>query len=474
MGSYFFIGVAGAGMSAIAQYLSGKGHSVSGSDRQFNGGAQPPVRLQLEQAGIRCFANDGTGVPEGLDAVVVSTAIEESNPDLAAAKARGAEVIHRSEMLGRIADAVRCVAVSGTSGKSTVAGMTFHILEEAGLSPSLITGAGLVSLERKGLIGNGVAGRGEWLVIEADESDGSLVRYHPEVGVALNVTKDHKPVEELMEIFGTFAAHVAERDGTLVANAAQPELVALSKGRLTAFGTDSIDAQGRTAIDLYGDGYAAQGHGISFSATSRKTGETVRFTIPFPGRHTMENALAATGAALCAGVSLKDCAKALATFPGIHRRHQILGTFGGVTVVDDFAHNPSKIAASIRSVQGFTSGKVIAWFQPHGFGPTRFLRRDIVDAVSDALRPQDRMFFSQIYYAGGTVVRDIASSDLADDLAAKGVAATCIDDRDACADAMASLAQSGDTILLMGARDPTLGAFARSVADRCAARQGAK
>ena len=197
----------------------------------------------------------------------------------------------------------------------------------------------------------------------------------------------------------------------------------------------------------------------------------MNFEVPLPGKHNMENALAATAAALFAGVSLHTCADALATFPGVFRRHQILGTFNGVTLVDDFAHNPAKIAASIRSAQDFTEGRVIAWFQPHGFGPTRFLRHDLVEFIAKTLRPKDfdfdrdndMMFFSEIYYAGGTVTRDISAGDLADDLLLKGCEAIYIENRDECAKKMVECAQPGDTILLMGARDPSLEGFARHV-----------
>ena len=203
----------------------------------------------------------------------------------------------------------------------------------------------------------------------------------------------------------------------------------------------------------------------------RHENELVKFEIPLPGKHNMENALAATAAALRAGVSLHTCADALSTFPGVFRRHQILGTFNGVTLVDDFAHNPAKIAASIKSAQDFTEDRVIAWFQPHGFGPTRFLRKDLVEFIAKTLRPMDMdfdrkndvMFFSEIYYAGGTVTRDISAGDLADDLILKGCEAIYIADRNECAKKMLEYAEPGDTILLMGARDPSLQEFAYSV-----------
>ena len=483
--SYFFIGVAGVGMSAIAQYLVGRGVEVRGSDRQFGeylaGRCEKPrVMGQLEECGIQCFAQDGSGVVAGLDAVVVSTAIEESNPDLKRARELGIPVMHRSEMLAKISKEAKTIAVSGTSGKSTVTAMIYHVLQYAGLEPSVMTGAGLVNLQREGKIGNAVSGRGEWLVVEADESDGTLVRYEPEVGLILNVDKDHKEMVELQEIFGKFRDNILNNGKTLIVNDAHPLAKPFSQDRLNDFGTESY-------VGFQGIDFRTEGPSIVFRC--RHNNELVRFNVPLPGRHNMENALAATAAALQAGVSLRTCADALATFPGVFRRHQILGTFGGVTLVDDFAHNPAKISASIKSARGFTSGRVLAWFQPHGFGPTRFLRNDLVEFIHKALRNPgagaaddfskgaaasdavensvnslaDRMYFSEIYYAGGTVTRDISAGDLACDLVAKGSDALYIENRDECAKAMVKEAKPGDTILLMGARDPSLEKFAQSV-----------
>ncbi len=469
MSSYFFIGVAGVGMSAIAQYLVGRGVEVRGSDRQFGeflaGKCEKPkVMGQLEECGVKCFAQDGSGVVEGLDAVVVSTAIEDTNPDLKRAKELNIPVMHRSEMLAKISKEARTIAVSGTSGKSTVTAMIYHILEYAGLQPSVMTGAGLVNLQAQGKIGNAVSGKGEWLVVEADESDGTLVRYEPEIGLILNVDKDHKEMDELQEIFLKFSHNILSAGHTLIVNDAHPLAKKFSAGREFDFGFENY-------VGVQGVDFKTAGTHIKFRV--RNKANLVNFEVPLPGKHNMENALAATAAALQAGVDLHTCADALSTFPGVFRRHQILGTFNGVTLVDDFAHNPAKIAASIKSAQDFTEGRVLAWFQPHGFGPTRFLRKDLVEFMAKTLRPadigedreNDVMFFSEIYYAGGTVTRDISAGDLADDLLIKGCEAVYIENRDECAKKMLEYAQPGDTILLMGARDPSLEKFAKSVAE---------
>lgn len=453
--SFFFVGVAGSGMSAIAVYLAGKGFAVSGSDRKFSGADGDDIRAKLEAAGIRTFPQDGSGVCPGLSAIVVSSAIEESNPDLKRALELGVSRMHRSEMLAKISESVKTICVSGTSGKSTVTGMIWHILNEANLSPSLLSGAGLVALEKRGMIGNGIAGNGEWLVAESDESDGTLVRYSPEIGVILNIGKDHKEISELQKIFAEFSKNVTGKGKTLIVNEADELANAFSVNHLDDFGLEA--KAGVQGMDFNPDGYS-----ITFRV--RHLGELVRFKVPLPGFHNMMNALAAIAVSLKVGVSLRKCAEALETFEGIHRRHQILGTFHGVTVVDDFAHNPAKIAASIRAAQDFTRGRVIAYFQPHGFGPTRFLRNDLVDAISRTLRSQDAIFLSEIYYAGGTVTRDISSVDLVEDLKRKNATAYFISNRDECGREMVRFSASGDTILIMGARDPSLSEFAKTVA----------
>jgi len=447
--SFFFIGVAGTGMSALAQYLAQRGFTVIGSDRQFGGTNPPPSKAQLEAEGIRCVPQDGSGITAELSYVIVSTAIEAGNPDWDRAQQLGIPVLHRSELLAKVTSERRTIAISGTSGKSTVTGMTYHILAYAGLSPSMLSGAGLSSLEALGKIGNAVAGHGEWLVCEADESDGTLVRYKPEVGVILNIDKDHKEISELEELFRIFSANTS---GHLIVNGDHPLAVHYSKDKAWEFGHEGW--QGFQAID-----FEAVGTSIRFRL--RHFGQLVRFEIPCPGRHNMENAQAAIACAVAAGVSLRTCADALKSWGGIHRRHQILGNVQGITLVDDFAHNPAKIAASIRACQGFTTGRVLAWFQPHGFGPTRFLRKELVEEIHAALRPDDEIIFSKIYYAGGTAQQDISAGDLIDDLKKLGDHAYYLPERKDAASSMVKGAFPGDTILLMGARDPSLGDFAR-------------
>ncbi|MEK7225732.1 MAG: Mur ligase domain-containing protein, partial [Bacteroidota bacterium] len=205
----FFIGIAGSGMSAIAQYLKGIGKNVSGSDRFFVAGEYNETKEKLEAEGISCFVQNGEGITVTTDIIVVSTAIEDTVAEVQKAKQLGIPIIKRSELLALIASSKRTIAVAGTSGKSTTSAMLFDILEHAGYDPSIISGAGLVNLIKKGKIGNAKVGKGDpmaigWLVIEADESDGSIIQYKPELGLLLNIVKDHQEIDELMGLFRIF------------------------------------------------------------------------------------------------------------------------------------------------------------------------------------------------------------------------------------------------------------------------------
>lgn len=441
-----FIGVAGTGMSAIAQYLAGTGHTVSGSDREFAKEGANIVKQQLTEAGIACYPQDGSAIHAELDAVVISTAIEDTVAEYKKAKDMGIAILHRADMLKAITDTKKTIAVSGTSGKSTTSAMLFHILHQSGFEASIIAGAGLVSLQQEGKIGNAYAGKGDWLVIEADESDGTLVKYHPAVGIILNLDKDHKEMSELQDIFTTFKSHVSE---TLIVNASHVGAATFSQNKVYDFGYS--EGLGYRMADF-----------VQFADRITFTINSVPFSVPVLGAYNMENAAAACAAACVAGATLEQCADALQNYGGIYRRMQLLGVVKDVTIYDDYAHNPVKIAAAIRALQPLTN-RVIAWFQPHGYGPTRFLRHDFVHEISEVLRPSDQIWMSEIFYAGGTAVKDISANDLIQDIAQRGKQAFFEADRKQLPQALQQVLQPGDILLLMGARDPSLEQFAFDV-----------
>lgn len=450
MSNYFFIGIAGTGMSAIAQYLKAAGHTVMGSDRQFVAGQFNESRQALEAQGISCFEQGAGAIHPDIDRVVVSTAIEDTVPEVQQAKALGKPIIKRSELLAEIVQTKKTIAVAGTSGKSTTTAMLYEILHHAGLKPSVIGGAGLTRLIRQGLIGNAAYGEGEWLIIEADESDGSIVQYEPEIGVLLNVDKDHQDLETLMELFRTFKSHSKK----FITNLAHPLSASLSSA--DDFDFDCIE--GSTAL-MKASGFHQEEANIVFQV------DVHPFLLHAPGRHNMENAMAAIAVARSLGISWHHCSDALKQYQGIYRRHQVYGKKQGVTLIDDFAHNPVKCARSIEACQPF-SPKLIAWFQPHGYGPTRFLRQDFVEEIAKVLRPEDEIWMSEIYYAGGTAVKDISAGDLINDLKAKGANAYFVADRQQLLEHMRPHFTASTTLLLMGARDPSLGDFAKGIWDQ--------
>lgn len=446
--NFFFIGVAGTGMSALAQYLVGLGKQVSGSDRYFTADSKSEIQIKLEEAGIGCYIQNGDGIAADTDIVIASTAIEYTVVEVQKARQLNIPVIKRSELLAYIAKTRKTIAVAGTSGKSTTSAMLFDILKYAGLEPGIISGAGLVSLIKNGKIGNAETGKGEWLVIEADESDGSIVQYEAEIGVLLNIDKDHKEIDVLMDIFDVFKRNTR---GLFIVNQSHPLAAKLSKDRAHDFSTD-----GDTEAGFVATNFEQHGFNIHFKINE------VDFLLNTVGRHNMENALAATTVAALLGVSLKTCAEALKNYEGIYRRHQFLGEKHGVILIDDYAHNPAKCAASIAACQGIAP-KVIAWFQPHGYGPTRFLRHDFVDEISKVLRAEDEIWMSEIFYAGGTAEKNISANDLINDLKEFNANAYFIENRNEFLNSVRSHFTNNCVLLLMGARDPSLENFAQQV-----------
>jgi UDP-N-acetylmuramate--alanine ligase len=410
-------------------------------------GEENETKNKLLAENIQCFSQDGSGINSLTDVVVVSTAVEDTVMEVQKARSLKIPVIKRSELLAMIAASKRTIAVGGTSGKSTTTAMLFDIMQLAGLSPSIISGAGLVSIIKEGKIGNAKVGTGEWLVIEADESDRSITQYHSEIGLLLNVDKDHQELDVLMDVFTTFK----NNSKIFVVNQSHPLARQLSTNSEHDFSTSVDGVAGFRAAD-----FAQKGLHIGFSVNG------VEFSLKLVGRHNMENAIAAATVAVLAGASLQTASDALKNYEGIYRRNQVLGNKNGIWVIDDFAHNPVKCAAAISACQPLAT-KVIAWFQPHGYGPTRFLRKDFVDEISRVLRPQDEIWMSEIFYAGGTATRDISANDLIQDLLSLGKSAFFLEDRNELPGALKTHLTSDCVLLLMGARDPSLEQFAKKV-----------
>ena len=443
----FFIGVAGVGMSAIAQYLKGIGKDVSGSDRYFHPNEYNKTKEQLENEGIQCFLQDGSGINENTDLIVVSTAIEDTVFEVQKAKQLGIPLIRRSELLAIIAKSKKTIAVAGTSGKSTTSAMLYQILLDANYEPSIISGAGLTSIIKSGKIGNAAVGNGEWLIIEADESDGSVVQYEPKVGLLLNVDKDHQEIDELIDLFTIFKNN---SKSLFVVNQSNTLAKSLSSNSAQDFGFEDNKA-GYSATN-----FKQKGFSLTFEVLHQE------FKMNSLGQHSVENAAAAISVAHQIGISLDTCAKSLEKYEGIYRRHQILGEKNGVWVIDDYAHNPAKCAASIKACQPIAD-KVIAWFQPHGYKPTRFLKDDFIEEIANSLRPQDEIWMSEIFYAGGTATKDISANELVQGILEKGKKARFVENRNDLLEELKPELTENTVLLLMGARDPSLEEFCKNI-----------
>ena len=441
---FHYAGLAGSGMSGLAQFQVMTGGHASGSDRAFDRGERASLKAQLEGLGITVMPQDGSGLGPDCAALVVSTAVEEQVPDFAVAKAKDIPIIHRSELLAHLVASHRSVAVTGTSGKSTVTAMVFDILRGAGRDPSVITGGDLPDLVAQGLPGNALAGRSDLLVVEADESDGSLVRYAPSVGVILNLQRDHKEMAEVAAMFATLRARVREA------------LVVGDNENLDAFAGGALRFGFSARADVRGQDVELR------PASSRFRVEDVAFELPVAGAHNVANALAAIAACRTLDVTLADMAAPLACFRGIGRRFQTVGKARGVEVVDDFAHNAEKIAAAIKTAH-LRAARVLAIYQPHGYGPTRFLRRDFVATFSRELEPEDRLWMLEVFYAGGTATRDFSSADIVAEIASLGTNAEFAPTRERLVARIAEEARPGDLVLVMGARDPSLTELARAI-----------
>jgi UDP-N-acetylmuramate--alanine ligase len=446
---FHFSGIAGAGMGPLACLMKARGHAVQGSDRAFDQGKKQEIAAELSRLGIELAPQDGRAVTAAIDRFVYSAAVEADTPELRAARALGLECLPRPQLLAEVVNTANPgVAISGTSGKSTVVGMLGWLLREGGIKATVLGGADFVA---EGSGGCFVAGPAEGpAVAEACESDGTLVGYRPTIGLIHNVSRDHDELSALRPQFTAFARNC----GKLLVGADCPEAAALGQRFKAATYGVSQDADARLRVTSVGP---RRGRGVL-----RHAGRDLTLDIPQPGLHNLENATAAALVALEIGLDAEAVVALLARFPGVARRFELVGTTArDIHVVDDYAHNAEKLRAAITTAQA-GSARVVAVFQPHGFGPARFLRGELREMMPTLLRPQDRFCYAEIFYAGGTVAKDISSRILADDLPA---ALNCgyARDHEAARQWVVSEARPGDTVLIMGARDPDLPRLARAV-----------
>ncbi len=450
---YFFCGIGGSGMLPLALILRGKGVTVSGSDRALDQGRTAQKFEFLRRNGIALFPQDGSGVTDPNVVVVASAAVEDTVPDVAAARAIGATMMVRAELLADLFNqAGRSVGVAGTSGKSTTTGMIGWVLSAAGRDPTVMNGAVMKNFATADApFASALVGNGDIFVSEVDESDGSIARYTPTIAVVNNIALDHKTMDELRALFETFAA----KAGVAILNLDNSETATLAaksrKGKTITYSLSDPMA------DFAASNITPVPDGVAFDI--RAKGEAAHLHLKVPGRHNVANALAALAAVSTLNVPLAQAAEALARFTGIKRRLDVVGTARGITVIDDFAHNPDKIAATLATLHDFP-GRLLLMFQPQGFGPLRLMINQFITCFKQNMRDDDILLMPEPLYYGGTTDRSVSSGNIVEGVRAAGRQAFALKDRAQCGVKLLELAKAGDRIVIMGARDDTLSVFA--------------
>ncbi|MGB6184268.1 MAG: Mur ligase family protein, partial [Sphingopyxis granuli] len=376
-------------------------------------------------------------------------------PDVAAARALGLPRLTRADLNAALFNAAdTAVGVGGTSGKSTVTGMIGWILERAGRRPTVMNGAVMRNFAGADTpFASALVGDPATYVSEVDESDGSIALYRPDVAVVTNISLDHKSLDELHQLFGDFAAKAR----VAVINADDAESAPLlAGGNVLRFGFSDAAA-------VRGSDFEPLPDGCRF--TVHFAGDSHAAHLRMPGRHNAANALSAIAAARALNIPVAQSVAALADFAGLARRYEVLGQAGGVTVIDDFAHNPDKVAATLAAVAELP-GRALLFFQPHGYGPLRQMGQELAASFAGGMRDGDRLFVCDPVYFGGTVDRSIGSEALVADIVAGGGDAVHLTTRAACGAAMLDEAKPGDRILILGARDDTLTEFGRELLER--------
>jgi UDP-N-acetylmuramate--alanine ligase len=451
MGPLHILGIGGIGMSAIAEILHAKGYTVQGSDQKESANVR-----RLRAKGIRVFVGHDPINLVGARYVVVSTAVKDSNPELTAARSKGYPVIRRAEMLAELMRLYATVSVTGTHGKTTTTSLIAHLFASTGLDPTVITG-GIINAWGS----NARLGDGKWMIVEADESDGTFIKIPTQIGIVTNIDPEHldyfKSVENMHEEFATFFRNIPFY-GLAVACIDHPVIADMIE-RL------HLRRDGRRLL-TYGHAAAADLRLKSASVADSTTifdaelGPRVKggarqlrgLTIPMPGEHNALNALAAIAAASEAGIADATIRGAIATFSGVKRRFQLAGTVHGVAIYDDYAHHPVEIAAVLKAARAAARGQIIAVVEPHRYTRMRDLLREFAACFGDA----DCVILTPLYSAGEVPIEGIDHLALADAIRSQGHARVMtVGSEREIAPLLRRLATDGDMVVCLGAGNST-------------------
>ncbi|HVY90060.1 MAG TPA: Mur ligase family protein [Hyphomonadaceae bacterium] len=467
-GPYFFCGIGGSGMLPLALIVKARGYEVEGSDRSLDAGRTANKFEFLKARGIKLHPQDGSGLKSKAQLLVTSAAVEDTVPDVIEARKLGCAEVKRPQLLAELVNASKfSIAVGGTSGKSTTTGMIGWILYATRRDPTVMNGAIMKNFVAgdfpfaSAIVGDTQNGL---FVSEVDESDGSIALYKPTVAVLNNIALDHKSMDELRRLFTDFVGRAQVAVFNLDNDETKRIYETINHRNCYTYSL-SDPAADFTISDL-----VIQPDGQSCIVTEKSTGERQRICLQTPGRHNLSNALAAIAACRAYGVGLRDATFALMNFQGIRRRLEVVGTAKDITVIDDFGHNPDKIAATLATLHAFP-GRLLVMWQPHGYGPIRQMKDQLIEMFARDLAEKDVLLMPEPAYFGGTVDRSTGSNVIAAAVTAKGRTAMALPDRASCGDKLVDLAQPGDLIVVMGARDDTLSEFAADVLRRVSEKQ---
>jgi UDP-N-acetylmuramate--alanine ligase len=432
------VGIAGAGMSGIARVLREQGVKVSGSDLQING-----ITGQLEKMGVQVYrGHSASNLKEGIDLVVISSAVPPDNVEVQAAAARHIPIIKRGQMLAQMVNAHQGLAVAGAHGKTTTTSMLYSVLAGCGLDPTLIVGG-----EIQGTQLNARLGQTDYFVVEADESDASFLDIKPYVAIITNIENDHldfyKSMERIKDAFRQFLNQVAA-DGFALLYGGDPIIQAIRgevSGRTLTYGEES-------SCDYYLQNWQPVGMGSIFEVFHHQQ-YLGQLELSIPGKHNALNALAAVVTALELGQDFQHLQPALKKFPGAKRRFQVVAAAGGMTIVDDYAHHPTEIQATITGARQFHPGRLMVVFQPHRYSRTKLLAEQFGGAFSLA----DLVVITDIYSAGENPLPEVSGELVY--LAARdaGCNAIYIPCMAAAEEFIEAELQAGDLLITMGAGD---------------------
>jgi len=496
-----FIGIAGIGMSGLAQFYHLMGYEVTGSDRALINPENKELFSKLSLLGIRIFPQDGSFITAGKpDLLIYSTAIESDNPDFLVDS--DLSKLHRSEALELLINKLESkitIAVTGSCGKTSVTAWLGESLTNLGMDPIILNGGMINSFKNDFLPGNFRPGAGEYFVFEADESDKSLINFKPDYCIILNIGTDHYSKEELVEVFETFLMNT--KKGAVIESSVYSQLNPATYKHLEIVIADYTNSDKTTEncwslqnyisnkkqctavltknqkvkfipIDSSKKYQLTQAKFDIINSAEQKYPRYIKIDLPIPGVHNAENAMAVI--ALINLMSSSDnytpIINAVEKFNGVHRRFEFAGkTSNQAKVFDDYAHNIEKIISIISTSQEISDGKVYAVFQPHGYGPFKFMKDDLFKALEKTLKELDQFILLPVFYAGGTSSFSPKAKDVLSDYNFKTSAENrylYFDTRSSAEKYLSSIPGENDIILVMGARDGSLSQWAREIAGK--------